>query len=214
MCGGTLAGKAGIVWLLGLSPRVRGNRPLDLHPQEMTRSIPACAGEPAAANELIEVEAVYPRVCGGTFFCLSSSSNLCGLSPRVRGNRRESLHVESALGSIPACAGEPLAPDRKDAQPEVYPRVCGGTMGDRMVEAWNDGLSPRVRGNRGRSGVGADKAGSIPACAGEPIAAVKAQRNARVYPRVCGGTPGRMGRNGAEPGLSPRVRGNQEGILV
>ena len=51
--------------------------------------------------------------------------------------------------------------------------------------------------------------GSIPACAGEPSASPMSVSTERVYPRVCGGTPliERIAR--AAPGLSPRVRGNQ-----
>ena len=30
------------------------------------RSIPACAGEPAAARAIYGADTVYPRVCGGT----------------------------------------------------------------------------------------------------------------------------------------------------
>ena len=50
-----------------------------------------------------------------------------GLSPRVRGNRKE---VKASAPQIP-----------------VYPRVCGGTaeLADYPMEA--RGLSPRVRGN-------------------------------------------------------------------
>ena len=32
-----------------------------------------------------------------------------GLSPRVRGNLLNSARIQSLNGSIPACAGEPLA---------------------------------------------------------------------------------------------------------
>ena len=50
----------------GLSPRVRGN-PLGLmRARALPWSIPACAGEPAAACEAAAIPQVYPRVCGGT----------------------------------------------------------------------------------------------------------------------------------------------------
>ena len=70
------------------------------------------------------------------------------------------------------------------------------------------GLSPRVRGNRGRHPGRHGYRGSIPACAGEPAATPSSASPTRVYPRVCGGT----GDNGTSclvvRGLSPRVRGN------
>ena len=50
-----------------------------------------------------------------------------GLSPRVRGNLLQKSTLLMGKGSIPACAGEPLAPDSCTSKPAVYPRVCGGT---------------------------------------------------------------------------------------
>ena len=53
-------------WVIGLSPRVRGNLiRLDGH-AVVRGSIPACAGEPRRAYCAIIPNAVYPRVCGGT----------------------------------------------------------------------------------------------------------------------------------------------------
>ena len=70
------------------------------------------------------------------------------------------------------------------------------------------GLSPRVRGNPNENPVHDNYAGSIPACAGEPIRCAAILGGRGVYPRVCGGTsrPGR--RRHLRRGLSPRVRGN------
>ena len=50
------------------------------------------------------------------------------------------------------------------------------------------GLSPRVRGNPPRGGIGVRNSGSIPACAGEPWPTLPEPVIGRVYPRVCGGT--------------------------
>ena len=50
----------------GLSPRVRGNLGNSPENLQLVRSIPACAGEPAAAFATPAARAVYPRVCGGT----------------------------------------------------------------------------------------------------------------------------------------------------
>ena len=91
---------------------------------------------------------------------------------------------------------------------EVYPRVCGGTVGGSMAgigvrglsrvcggtdvlrhgESLVKGLSPRVRGNHQGPYRGGDRAGSIPACAGEPMRWFAAAGMPWVYPRVCGGT--------------------------
>ena len=91
--------------------------------------------------------------------------------------------------------------------------MCGGTPDDALVERLNEGLSPRVRGNRHPRARPEAARGSIPACAGEPPSVDTRRTTAGVYPRVCGGTRGssprrqREGSRGA--GLSPRVRGNR-----
>ena len=50
---------------------------------------------------------------------------------------------------------------------------------------------------------------SIPACAGEPLPSGRLGKRQRVYPRVCGGTPGNSLTATSISGLSPRVRGNR-----
>ena len=66
-----------------------------------------------------------------------------------------------------------------------------------------------ARGNRPDAVGAAVRAGSIPACAGEPEVSRRIRCQRRVYPRVCGGTaPWKMARP-TRWGLSPRVRGNQ-----
>ena len=127
VCGGTDGFGGDASELYGLSPRVRGN--LDRLQVRIPQlgSIPACAGEPASTCAACPEFAVYPRVCGGTLsvgeFCLDME----GLSPRVRGNRRNRLMRDAVIGSIPACAGEPTSLSTAGGWRRVYPRVCGGT---------------------------------------------------------------------------------------
>ena len=147
---------------------MRGNRSLELFEERLTRSIPACAGEPAAAFSSSSPHSVYPRVCGGTSGATPSSRMSAGLSPRVRGN---------------LIAGEPFS-----AVHVFYPRVCGGTSGATPSSRMSAGLSPRVRGNRPWPDAASGEIGSIPACAGEPGEAEWIEKMNAVYPRVCGGT--------------------------
>ena len=97
---------------------------------------------------------------------------------------------QRASGSIPACAGEPWFPSLNIAAMKVYPRVCGGTDLKEGMRLLAPGLSPRVRGNRGVARMCHANEGSIPACAGEPVAQAIADSLPPVYPRVCGGTGG------------------------
>ena len=150
------------------------------------RSIPACAGEPRGVLEPARPAWVYPRVCGGTM----------RISPGGFLQR-----------SIPACAGEPEAKAVMFCSATVYPRVCGGTARASRPPVV---VYPRVCGGTSLAWPPTRK-GSIPACAGEPQAALRnkpvstvhtrsipacageplmvmLRRQEAVYPRVCGGT--------------------------
>ena len=127
VCGGTVINGATLFANIGLSPRVRGNLLPFLVSVPVVRSIPACAGEPLAKQGLLPHAWVYPRVCGGTVMVPLLLSPGIGLSPRVRGNRSRGAASGRALGSIPACAGEPPTSQTAAKPSRVYPRVCGGT---------------------------------------------------------------------------------------
>ena len=66
VCGGTRQVLPNLPPYHGLSPRVRGNPPNPGVFASDTRSIPACAGEPAGFAAVAGAVEVYPRVCGGT----------------------------------------------------------------------------------------------------------------------------------------------------
>ena len=131
-----------------------------------------------------------------------------GLSPRVRGNQLPVNPRVPQVGSIPACAGEPVSLIWVRCPSRVYPRVCGGTEYHPTDPVQKKGLSPRVRGNRWGYPPRGHSTRSIPACAGEPRPNSSRPNSSRVYPRVCGGTSQEAGEKVADEGLSPRVRGN------
>ena len=211
VCGGTLRVRRLRLLIVGLSPRVRGNRHQQGTYVSAGGSIPACAGEPTMNNQCGRKFTVYPRVCGGTTDAVSDIITQAGLSPRVRGNPMREKIRSVNIRSIPACAGEPPTPCQVLFQATVYPRVCGGTRSTPFSRKICVGLSPRVRGNLGpRHRVG-NRRGSIPACAGEPRAHRAARETNGVYPRVCGGTGSAPFAGLPIGGLSPRVRGNQTG---
>ena len=132
----------------------------------------------------------------------------------MRGNRAVVLRDLGNLRSIPAYAGEPTDMDASRRWGAVYPRVCGGTRGDRPQRVSALGLSPRMRGNRAVSLPYSRLARSIPAYAGEPLPESPYGKCLWVYPRVCGGTS--PGHRPSEPnaGLSPRMRGNRRGCAA
>ena len=127
VCGGTIQASIAVMPCIGLSPRVRGNLYDAGNTPGQVGSIPACAGEPTWATVGQSLITVYPRVCGGTKALELAGRKVSGLSPRVRGNPFVASVILLLLRSIPACAGEPIRPEPRDAGPTVYPRVCGGT---------------------------------------------------------------------------------------
>ena len=93
---------------------------------------------------------------------------LDGLSPRLRGNPFPVGPPSVLTRSIPAPAGEPIPAKPVLDGPAVYPRACGGTGFVYAQGQRQDGLSPRLRGNRFGDDVVSCFVGSIPAPAGEP----------------------------------------------
>ena len=193
----------------GLSPRVRGKQRHTGTVQDVTRSIPACAGEASTLNGPAMQRRVYPRVCGGSRTPRCRCRAAQGLSPRVRGKRVISRFVRRRRGSIPACAGEAGWCFRITTTAAVYPRVCGGSGNRFYPFPVNLGLSPRVRGKHESALPGRRPGGSIPACAGEAGNRRRGRPPIQVYPRVCGGSIPHMKGGKGVAGLSPRVRGKR-----
>ena len=87
--------------------------------------------------------------------------------------------------------------------------MCGATIAHHEPIFARAGLSPRVRGNPGHLCKMMILKGPIPACAGQPAAALVHANLRRAYPRVCGATAATRSRKRRGRGLSPRVRGNR-----
>ena len=85
----------------------------------------------------------------------------------------------------------------------------GGTP---LPVAWRNaaqGLSPLARGNHWASTDQTWCAGSIPACAGEPLERASGRLCRAVYPRLRGGTDSMKSPGRPVRGLSPLARGNR-----
>ena len=130
----------------GLSPRVRGIPHYATTARYGRRSIPACTGNPARAAPPRTIGRVYPRVYGESPKQESMAILRTGLSPRVRGIRRESEMSECCLRSIPACTGNPIKVVETVSVLQVYPRVYGESEPVSLLSMLVEGLSPRVRG--------------------------------------------------------------------
>ena len=173
VCGATQKQTRRGVRGVGLSPRVRGNRPSGFNIISITGPIPACAGQPSCATSSPLKAGAYPRVCGATDPEAAGAVDCLGLSPRVRGNLRLLLLQALWLGPIPACAGQPLFLCASLGLSRAYPRVCGATSSSPTAIWKVKGLSPRVRGNLLARPHRCAMLGPIPACAGQPATCLR-----------------------------------------
>ncbi len=154
----------------GPSPRGRGNHGNGSVPARRHGAIPAWAGEPASNTTVPGTAGGHPRVGGGTIRDRGQYGTARGPSPRGRGNHVQTTVLPSAIGAIPAWAGEPCCCRIKPRRAGGHPRVGGGTYGMNLAGKWYGGPSPRGRGNLPND-VPCDRAvGAIPAWAGEPPA--------------------------------------------
>ena len=120
---------AGLVVLIGSSPRVRGTGEFQRQARRLARFIPACAGN---GNELIkEIRqgTVHPRVCGERCADRSRAKPMIGSSPRVRGTVYNQLLARVTSRFIPACAGNGSSVRARASTAPVHPRVCGERFG-------------------------------------------------------------------------------------
>ena len=106
LCGGNIEVNIRLFYVAGLSPLVRGKLLKPRHPPGSGGSIPACAGETIGSTIGQSSGRVYPRLCGGNEGHYSVTHARMGLSPLVRGKRKENHVATVMVGSIPACAGE------------------------------------------------------------------------------------------------------------
>ena len=158
----------------GPSPRVRGSPRSFSWALFLSGSIPACAGKPPRRRPARSGRGVHPRVCGEADQGWSVEWARRGPSPRVRGSPEDLVDAQVAVGSIPACAGKPAYPRRRPDPAQVHPRVCGEATDPVVFTRGDDGPSPRVRGSPEDLIDAQVSVGSIPACAGKPVAAWRA----------------------------------------
>ena len=125
--GGTQASVSTAPSGMGLSPPTRGNPQANPVATALRGSIPAHAGEPAAHNQILGCDRVYPRPRGGTNCGGVIDERGRGLSPPTRGNPSDRKFQTLDFRSIPAHAGEPAARRAASARGWVYPRPRGGT---------------------------------------------------------------------------------------
>ena len=92
----------------GSSPRVRGTGATCHAQGQLSRFIPACAGNGAPIQATAHHWPVHPRVCGERSAFGDDSARGSGSSPRVRGTVLMKIGRQVPERFIPACAGNGL----------------------------------------------------------------------------------------------------------
>ena len=172
---------------LGSSPRVRGTPSTWQTPASSTRD--------------------HPRVCGEHLLLLPFAVVSPGSSPRVRGTLPCSSPPAQTPGIIPACAGNTGSGAAALTDWRDHPRVCGEHASCSRTSSLTLGSSPRVRGTHLQQHEGIQRAGIIPACAGNTPKSTRNSRMCRDHPRVCGEHTVYRSFTSRLTGSSPRVRG-------
>ena len=170
--------------------------------------IPARAGQPLKPQPCAQGSGAYPRSRGATCASIAPRHALEGLSPLARGNHSCSALDASAVGPIPARAGQPPHCASHAHGHRAYPRSRGATASARRARASQTGLSPLARGNRARIKRNPPGQGPIPARAGQPSVTAEDLRALGAYPRSRGATRNLPARGSKPEGLSPLARGN------
>ena len=177
-------------------------------------TIPAPAGKPYISVYTGSSTGDYPRACGETLFSRSVDDTIEGLSPRLRGNPKPPVSLRLSFGTIPAPAGKPDPQNPAGRRYWDYPRACGETAHHRWRRRPMSGLSPRLRGNRSTWPGTAPCCGTIPAPAGKPNCPLLRDRSLGDYPRACGETVTMLPWPASHSGLSPRLRGNRDRLIL
>ena len=190
----------------GSSPRVRGRRIRRLEPPYVCGLIPASAGQTLTGTRSAGLRRAHPRECGADKALGDRILNYLGSSPRVRGRQRGRSGPYSAIGLIPASAGQTGVCQRIPGPFPAHPRECGADPTHPDQGSGGRGSSPRVRGRLLVLGGDYRGSGLIPASAGQTRCSRPFPRCPTAHPRECGADPSRPASLHQSKGLRSQLR--------
>ena len=130
-----------------------------------------------------------------------------GSSPPVRGARRNESLSSHCAGLIPARAGSTESISAMNKHIGAHPRPCGEHDFIIIINRWEGGSSPPVRGAPGTNHELLSGEGLIPARAGSTRSRIWTLWVRRAHPRPCGEHALKAGAVNQMSGSSPPVRG-------
>ena len=132
--------------LVGSSPRMRGKPGVAWQARELTRIIPAHAGQTDAGAGWAHGSPDHPRACGANVLSICRQTGKTGSSPRMRGKREGVPLADDRLRIIPAHAGQTPQHSLAHAVTPDHPRACGANSSEFHLTLPPSGSSPRMRG--------------------------------------------------------------------
>ena len=130
----------------GSSPRMRGTHADRLEACSILGIIPAYAGNTSDRRGHCHHTGDHPRVCGEHIIQGFIDALELGSSPRMRGTLSVRTRILSAIGIIPAYAGNTQGRPVIDGHKGDHPRVCGEHPTCFSKSSNVLGSSPRMRG--------------------------------------------------------------------
>ena len=205
--GATLAFCLCVLFGLGTSPHLRGNR-LDNHRRIPTLGdIPAPTGQPCPCKAIREPSPGHPRTYGATQDGGWLPVRPVGTSPHLRGNLSPDSLRRLLSGDIPAPTGQPTLKPGMAATAAGHPRTYGATNAWPWRRQHSEGTSPHLRGNRAYGVAPYRYPGDIPAPTGQPAERLRTVQLLPGHPRTYGATLICGWALMAETGTSPHLRG-------
>ncbi len=124
-CGERIAYKLPVPKWIGSSPHLRGTSILKFSISQISRFIPAPAGNVlCSSNQKIQVT-VHPRTCGERNFISIIDTRSDGSSPHLRGTFHAWHWLHQINRFIPAPAGNVCIKPSAAKTCAVHPRTCG-----------------------------------------------------------------------------------------
>ena len=191
----------------GSSPLVRGTVVDADTLGEVTRFIPARAGNRRSHHRPWSCRAVHPRSCGEQATERAGKQINLGSSPLVRGTAAAHSMDGFNFRFIPARAGNRTWLTVAGQIVAVHPRSCGEQCEIIVVAVVGFGSSPLVRGTAFVFDCGKAYLRFIPARAGNSIKFYICPHYKSVHPRSCGEQMAKMAGIPIFIGSSPLVRG-------
>ena len=181
--------------------------------RELSRFIPAYAGNSDYHENETKEESVHPRLRGELRFTSSLTSSLDGSSPLTRGTpvKEESPFVIWRF--IPAYAGNSTFSPSRTVRSTVHPRLRGELLLTRIFKMALSGSSPLTRGTRRTSRRFFRKGRFIPAYAGNSQCLSGRLLFGSVHPRLRGELKKVAHRAFFGVGSSPLTRGTRSSPL-